>query len=467
MKKYFLMLLAATTLCLGFTACGNDDEVTPNTDNTGGNQGNNGNNGNQGNQDTESFDYAEAIGMNARQIIAKYGEPTMGEGAFYAYQFQNRKVASVSLVLNPENQQVYNIIEVLSENAYTAEEIQNYFAGKYTFYGEESFPGDDKNEIEASVSRTYGNTQKAEDATLLITVTSRATIISITYENPKNAPAPKPEDEALAELEPLDIIDFIGQTWDDISEAYEGAFSNQQGMIYSECKGNSWLNGLMVSVDEEGIVTGLSFSFNVDIEPTEVLNYFRGEGWDVKEDIDDEEEPCYLIEKGDITISFDGEMCIIGSEEFTNIETEAPVAPSNFDCSGFIGMTAAQFTETLGNASMAFGTFYAYMYNDAKIGSITLMLNADKVYTIMEILEDGAYTAQELYNHFNGTYTLYSQDNIPGDEEEGIEPYTIYHFGNAANAAEATLTIDINGTSSITYTNPQNAPEDELIDDED
>lgn len=461
MKKYFLMLLAASTLCLGFTACGDDEEVTPKTDNNGGNKGDNGNNGNQGNQDAESFDYAEAIGMNMRQIIAKYGEPTMGQGTFYAYQFQNKKVASITLVLNPENQQVYNVMEILSENAYTAEEILNYFAGKYTFYGEETYPGDEELEDESSVARTYGNAQKGEDATLLITVTYGAGEMSIAYVNPKNAPVN--ESGSLADLEPMDIIGFIGQSFEDIDETYEGAFSNQQGMIYASCEDNDWLNGLVLNVDEEGIVTGLTFFF--DVETAEVLNYFRGEGWEISDGEVTEDGPTYLIVKGDITIDFDGEMGSIGAQE-SNTNTDAPTAPSDYDCAKFIGMTAAQFTETLGTASMSFGTFYAYMYEDATIESISLMLNEDKVYSIMEILAEGAYTSQELYNHFNGKYTLYDQENVPGDEGEGIAPSTNYTFGNAANPDDATLVIEVLGTSSISYSNPKNAPAG-IIDDED
>jgi len=462
MKKYFLMLLAASTLCLGFTACGDDEEVTPKTDNNGGNKGNNGNNGNQGNQDAESFDYAEAIGMNMRQIIAKYGEPTMGQGTFYAYQFQNQKVASITLVLNPENQQVYNIMEILSENAYTAEEILNYFAGKYTFYGVETFPGDEELEEESSVSRTYGNAQKGEDATLLITVTYGGGEISIAYVNPKNAPVN--ESGSLADLEPMDIIGFIGQSFEDIDEAYEGAFSNQQGMIYSGCEDNDWLNGLMLTVNEEGVVTGLTCFF--DVETGDVLDYFRGEGWEITEGEVTEEGPSYLIEKDGITIDFDGEMARIGAQE-SNTNTDAPTPPTDFDCAKFIGMTAAQFTTELGEASMSFGTFYAYMYEDAKIASISLMLNGENVYSIMEILEEGAYTQQELYNHFNGKYTLYDQENVPGDDEEGIAPSTNYTFGNAANPEDATLIIEVSGTTSISYTNPKNAPADSFIDEED
>lgn len=463
MKKYFLMLLAATTLSLGFTACGDDEEVTPNTNNTGGNQGNNGNQGNQEDQEIAGIDYSAAIGMNARQIIAKYGEPTMGEGSFYAYMFQNQKVASVSLVLNPENQQVYNIIEVLSENAFETEKVLAYFAGKYTFYGEETFPGDAELGDEASVSRTYGNTQKAEDATLLITISYGAGEMSISYVNPKNAPVNPSGDEALAELEPADFIDFIGQSWEDIDEAYEGAFYETQGMIYSDCEGNDWLNGLALTVNEEGVVTGLACVF--DVEPAEVLNYFRGEGWEITEGEVIDEEPTYLIEKDGITINFDGELGRIGAQESNN-NTDTPTPPSNFDCSEFVGMTAAQFTETLGTASMSFGTFYAYMYEDATIKSISLMLNEDKVYSIMEILAEGAYTSQELYNHFNGKYTLYDQENVPGDEGEGIAPSTNYTFGNAANPEDATLVIEVLGTSSISYSNPKNTPAG-IIDDED
>ena len=462
MKKYFLMLLAASTLCLGFTACGDDEEVTPKTDNNGGNKGDNGNNGNQGNQDTESFDYAEVIGMNMRQIIAKYGEPTMGQGTFYAYQFQNQKVSSLTLVLNPENQQVYNIIEILSENAYTAQEIQNYFAGKYTFYGEETFQGDEELEEEATVARTYGNAQKAEDATLLITVTYGAGEMSIAYVNPKNAPVN--ESGSLADLEPIDIIGFIGQSFEDIDEEYEGAFSDLQGMIYASCEDNDWLNGLVLDVDEEGIVTGLTFFF--DVETAEVLNYFRGEGWEISDGEVTEDGPTYLIVKGDITIDFDGEMGSIGAQE-SNTNTDAPTAPSDYDCAKFIGMTAAQFTAELGEASMSFGTFYAYMYEEATIESISLMLNEDKVYSIMEILAEGAYTSQELYNHFNGKYTLYDQQNVPGDDKEGIAPSTNYTFGNAANPDDATLVIEVYGTSSISYSNPKNAPADSFIDEED
>ena len=307
------MLLAATTLSFGFTACGNDDEDNaPKKETNNGqgenNQGNNGQNDN-GNGEavaTAAYDYAEAIGMNVNQLLAKYGEPSMSFGTFYSFTFTNQKVSSLTLMLNPDNQQVYNVMEILTEGAYTAEELQAYFGSKYTFYVKEDIPGDDEEGIAPSVTQTYGNTEKKEDATLVIKVSGNS---SISYTNPKNTPADVPSEEPFEEFSPIDIIGFIGQSWADIEEDYEDAFTELGEMQYADCGDNDWMTGFGLVLNE-GTVKSISIFFDDALEANDILDYFREKGWSVREtgEINDDDVPVYEIVKDNISLKLSSEI---------------------------------------------------------------------------------------------------------------------------------------------------------------
>lgn len=314
MKKFYLMLLAATTLSFGFTACGNDDEDnTPKKETNNGqgenNQGDNGktDNGNGETEGTAAFDYSEAIGMNVNQILAKYGEPSMNFETFYSYSFTNQKVSSVTLMLNADNQQVYNVMEILTEGAYTAEELQAYFGKKYTFYLKEDIPGDEEEGIAPSASYTYGNTEKQEDATLVITVSGNS---SISYENPKNTPADVPGEEPFEEFSPIDVIGFIGQSWADIEEDYEEAFMEMgAAMQYASCGDNDWMSGFALTLTEN-LVTSISIFFDDGLETSEILDFFREEGWAVRDtgETNEDEGPIYEIVKDNISLKLSSEI---------------------------------------------------------------------------------------------------------------------------------------------------------------
>ena len=286
MKKLFLMLLAACTLSLAFTACGKDDNNENNETNQGGGGG-------EQPVVTAEYDCSAAIGMNVQQMLATYGEPTMGEGTFYAYMFENQKVSTLSFLINPDNQKVYTVYEILTEGAYTVEELTTYFGGKYTLYGKEDVPGDDEEGIAPYTNYFYGNAAKQDDATLIITVSGNT---SIYFVNPKNEPAIEPSDNVFAEWSPIDIISLIGEPWADLEEDYGDAFMPMSGMQYADCSDNEWVTAFALSFDDNNAVSSITLFFDDGLEPSVICEYFTENGWTVSEgEPGEEEEPTYII----------------------------------------------------------------------------------------------------------------------------------------------------------------------------
>ena len=315
MKKYLLMLLAATTLSLGFTSCGSDDEeVKPTTENKD-QQGNNDDKNQQGNNEGENqngqsdvqtadFDFSSLIGLNVRQLIEKLGEPTQFFDGIYFFEFaNNQKIEAITVLVNPENNQVYTVMEDLAENAYALKDLTDYFDKKYTFYTLEANDGNEEEGIEPEDVYYYGNTKNEEDATLSIAVSSKG---SIAYTDPKNTPAIPEGSTAFDAMNPEELISFLGADFNELQEQFGNPFSEVFGMLYASSENSEWINAISVSVNE-GIVKSVSLFF--EAEPQAVLNFFRNHRWQIQEieaEEEEEEGPAYLIIKGNIYVHYDG-----------------------------------------------------------------------------------------------------------------------------------------------------------------
>ena len=293
MKKYFLMLLAAT-LTLGFTACGDDEKEEP-----------------QPEQEQKPTviafeDYSSTIGMSLNAMLQKYGEPSMNFGSYYAYEFKEGNVSSLTIAVNPDNNQVYLIMEMLKENAYKAEDIQAYFASKYHFYAKTVVDADEEEGIPATVTYTYGNTENIEDATLVISVSDNS---SVSYSNPKNVPEEQPQDASFDDFTPLDVFNsFMGEDIEDIMDEYEGAIIEIAGMYMGTTSDNEWLTGFALSVGEDGSVTSITLFFDEGLEDSDIIDYFTANGWTCTQNGEADEEGFipYVFTKDNMTINYQG-----------------------------------------------------------------------------------------------------------------------------------------------------------------
>lgn len=287
------MLLAAT-LCLGFTACGDDEKEEPQP---------------EPQPTVIAFeDYSSSIGTTLNAMLQKYGEPTYNFGSYYMYKFESGNVESLTFGINPDNNQVYTIIEGLKENAYKAEDIRAYFASKYYFYEKEEIPADEEEGTPASETYYYGNTENAEEATLVISVTDND---MVGYSNPQNMP----EETPIADFEdkaPLDIIStFLGMDQEDFLDEYKEYFMEMGGMYMTALSDNDYLTGFGLTASENGISV-VTFFFDDGLEESAIIDYFKSNNFTVTPtgQLDDEGCEQYYITNGVIDIVYQNYIAI-------------------------------------------------------------------------------------------------------------------------------------------------------------
>lgn len=292
MKKYLLMLLAATTLSLGFTACGDDDkeDPTPSTPE----------------KPVITFDdYANCVGIGLNAMMTRFGEPTMNMGTFYMYTLEKgSKTAMLTFIFNPENSTVYGVMQTLNDNAFKAADIKDYFASKYHYYGAEteSYEDDETGEVIEQVVYSYGNTEKKEDATLLIEYDGE---ISVGYYNPKNEPA-EIEPSGFADMTPEDVVNtFLGESIDDILEEYDG-FSSMGSTYMAFMDENDYMMGFALNVNE-GEVASIVILYNEDLSDEDIIDYYKNAGYTITDtgEIDEEEgTPIYIFSNSNTRIVY-------------------------------------------------------------------------------------------------------------------------------------------------------------------
>ena len=284
MKKYLLMLLAATTLSLGFTACGDDDkeDPTPSTPE----------------KPAINFDdYANCVGIGLNAMMSRFGEPTMNMGTFYMYTLEEgSKTAMLTFIFNPENSTVYSVIQTLNDNAYKAADIKDYLASKYHYYGAESESYEDEDgEVIEQIVYIYGNTEKKEDATLLIKYDGEN---SVGYYNPKNEPA-EIEPSGFDDMTPEEVVDnFLGENIEDILEEYDG-FTSSGSMYMAFMEDAEYLMGFALNVVDD-TVTSIILLYNEDLTDEDIIEYYKSAGYTITDtgEVDEEEgTPIYIFSK--------------------------------------------------------------------------------------------------------------------------------------------------------------------------
>jgi len=294
MKKYLLMLLAATTLSLGFTACGDDDDESSNPSTP---------------EQTEQLinfeDYSTTIGSTYQSMLSKLGEPGMSFGSYYVYTYEQGNVQSLMIGVNPANNLVYQVMEVMAENVYEAKDIRAYFASKYKAYDPliSDFEDEETGEISKDTTYVYGNTEKMDDATLVITVDGNE---AVTYTNPQNVPVEE-EVSGLVGTTPEEAASFLGADINDLIEEYGDVFEDLGGMYMINVDESEYLMTFALMV-EDNIVTSVILLFNEDISDEDIVNYYQSLGYTVQNTGVDEEtgSDTYLFTNADegIIISY-------------------------------------------------------------------------------------------------------------------------------------------------------------------
>lgn len=280
MKKILFLMLAAVL----FAACSKDDEEKP---------GNN-------NQTIDFADFSTTVGMSYANMLKTYGDPSMNFGSFYVFDETGKEnVESIICIVNPATQSVYSITENLKENAYTAEQINAYFASKYNDYGEEELDYDDEDFDDEDVAagevtktHLYGNAKKMEEATLVIAVFGNT---QVTYTNPALAPE-EPEGPDMSNLNPRSAVAiFMGAAWEDLQDEYGDALLKIGDGEYLVSVDNEWLMAIGFTV-EEGKVVKVVLLYNEDLTDEDIIEYYKEFGYTAMPyEGDEESEGGYLF----------------------------------------------------------------------------------------------------------------------------------------------------------------------------
>ncbi len=248
MKKILFLMLAAVL----FAACSKDDDgdkpVTPTI---------------------EFNNYSSTLGMSLRNMLSKYGEPTMSFGTYYAYlnDDENAKEQAVSFVVNQDK--VCEVMQVLGEDAYKAEDIRAFFASKFTAYGKDS-------ESEDGEAYLYGNNEKKEKATILIAVYGNSSVVYTDLTNIPEEPEPA---EGLTDLTPENAVStFLGKSIADIKKDFEEVMVAVDGgsMINVD---NDYLMAVFLETNDEGIVASMTLLYNEDLADEDIIAYYDELGY--------------------------------------------------------------------------------------------------------------------------------------------------------------------------------------------
>lgn len=257
MKKILFMMLAAVL----FAACSNDDEEQ--------------NKPNPGPDPVEFADLSSTVGMSYDNMLKTYGEPSMNFGGFYVFEETgDQKVESIICMVNPATMTVYSVMENLVEDAYKAEEINAYFASKYTDYGEQELDFDEEDMEEGvTINKThlYGNAKEQEKATLVISVNGSS---QVTYTNPALVPE-EPEGPDMSTINPRSAVAiFLGAAMKDLEEEYGNALTKIADGQYILNVDNEWLMAVGITV-EEGKVVKVVLLYNEDLTDEDIIAYYE------------------------------------------------------------------------------------------------------------------------------------------------------------------------------------------------
>ncbi len=280
--KFLLLMLAAAL----FAACSSDDDDD------------------SGKKATITFDdYSSVIGMSYSSMIRQYPNPSMQFGDFYMYENPTEKVENMTIMVNPENQVVYMVVENLKENSYKEEDIVAYFTSKFKSYGVEKTDNYDEegNVIGQSNIYEFGNAEKEKDATLIITVQGN----TITYSNPQNLPE-EPKGGTLDDMNPIEAVNaFLLSDLEEIEDEYPDTFKEMGGMYACFMEENPYLMGVALNI-EEGLVTSVVLLYNEDLSDEDIISYYTKAGYDCKQTGYDEEEeiPIYTFTDGMYAITY-------------------------------------------------------------------------------------------------------------------------------------------------------------------
>ncbi len=289
-KMYLLLMLVAML----FTACGDDDDEPQNP---------------TPQPEPEkpaviSFDdFSNLIDMSYSSMIKQFPNPTRQFGDFYMYENVKPNVEGLTIAVNPDNKTVYMVIESLKENAYKEADIDAYFKSKLKFYGVEKQDtyDDDGKVIGQHNMYYYGNTDKAEDATLLVVVSGNE---GVSYTNPQNAPA-EPEGPALDDMTPIDAVNaFILGDVEEIEEEYPGVFTQASGMYMCFMDENPWLAGVAFTPNN-GFVDTIILLYNEDLGDDDVVNYYKEAGYTcTKTGTNEDGDDTYTFTNGTYSVDY-------------------------------------------------------------------------------------------------------------------------------------------------------------------
>ena len=265
MKKILFMMLAAVL----FMACSNDDDEQ--------------NKPGQGPDPVEFADLSSTVGMSYANMLKTYGEPSMNFGSFYVFEQESEKVESIICMVNPATESVYSVMQTLAENAYTAEQINAYFASKYFDYGEAELDydeedldeGEDIAVAEPTKTHLYGNAKNQEEATLIIEVYGNSQVV---YTNPALVPE-EPEGPDMSDLNPRSAVAiFMGADIEDLLDEYGDALQNIAADQYLLNVDNEWLMAIGLTI-EEGKVVKVVLLYNEDLTDEDIIEYYKEFGY--------------------------------------------------------------------------------------------------------------------------------------------------------------------------------------------
>ena len=135
-------------------------------------------------------------------------------------------------------------------------------------------------------------------------------------------------------------------------------------------------------------------------------------------------------------------------------------AQSFADYASIIGKSYNQLSRQYSDLEELFEGFYSCNPDDGKTESLIIGFNDDlEAYMVMQSLNEGAYTLEQMVAYMKGNYTQYESETYV-DEETG-ETMTTYSFGNASSIDGATLLIEFSDNTFVSYSNPQAMPEEQ------